>query len=206
MTHVLEPHATAVEILKLRPTQISVGMREVAEKRQEWRRHAEHNGPDYLGRHMVPVILGPKGRLYLVDHHHLVRALHDEGVERVLTTVIADLSSLEKDEFWSVMDHKHWMYPFDENGKRQPHERFGKTVEDLVDDPYRSLAGSVRRVGGYAKDLTPFSEFMWADFFRRRIEIKLLSEDFDEAMKQALKLAGSPIARYLPGWCGVSAD
>ncbi|MCY1745808.1 hypothetical protein OVA00_36580 [Ensifer sp. SL37] len=22
-----------------------------------------------------------------------------------------DLSHLSKDEFWSVMDHRHWMYP-----------------------------------------------------------------------------------------------
>src|SRR5436305_4773273 len=30
------------------------------------------------------------------------------------------------------------------------------------DDPYRSLAGEVRRAGGYAKEATPFSEFLWA--------------------------------------------
>ena len=41
-------------------------------------------------------------------------------------------------------------------------------MKDLVDDPFRSLAGELRRVGGYAKDTTPFSEFLWADFLRRR--------------------------------------
>ena len=45
-----------------------------------------------------------------------------------------------------------------------------KSIEDMADDPFRSLAGALRRKGGYAKDTTPFSEFLWADFLRRRIE------------------------------------
>jgi hypothetical protein len=40
-----------------------------------------------------------------------------------------------------------------------------KTVAGLIDDPFRSLAGELRRAGGFAKDTTPFSEFLWADFF-----------------------------------------
>jgi len=43
-------------------------------------------------------------------------------------------------------------------------------MADLADDPYRSVAGELRRQGGFAKDTTPFSEFLWADFLRRRID------------------------------------
>jgi len=77
---------------------------------------------------------------------------------------------------------------------------------DLVDDPLRSLAGELRRAGGYAKDTTPFSEFLWADFMRRRISRSLAEDDFEKALKQAMKLAKSEEASYLPGWCGPHVD
>jgi hypothetical protein len=72
----------------------------------------------------------------------------------------------------------------------------------LIDDPFRSLAGELRRVGGFAKDTTPFGEFLWADFLRRRMKRKVLDANFDGALEQALKLAKSEEADYLPGWCG----
>jgi hypothetical protein len=75
-------------------------------------------------------------------------------------------------------------------------------VTDLIDDPYRSLAGELRRAGGFAKDTTPFSEFLWANFLRQRIKRKLIERDFDRAMERALALAKSTDAGYLPGWCG----
>jgi hypothetical protein len=78
-------------------------------------------------------------------------------------------------------------------------------VADLIDDPFRSLAGALRRVGGYAKETMPFSEFLWADFLRRRMKRKDIERDFEAAVDQALSLARSEEADYLPGWCGPSA-
>jgi len=204
MTPIYEPQLQPVEIARLRPTQITVGYLEVEEKRREWRKHAKKNGGEFLGHHMVPTVIGPKGQPYLVDHHHLVCALHQENVEHVLTSTVFDLSHLGKDEFWSVMDHRHWMYPFDAKGVRQSHKDLPKTVADLLDDPYRSLAGALRRAGGYAKDATPYSEFMWADFLRFRIDAKLIEQDMGQALKAALKLSHGNAASFLPGWCGVS--
>jgi len=40
---------------------------------------------------MIPVVLGPKSRYYVVDHHHLARALHQEGVKDVAVTLMANL-------------------------------------------------------------------------------------------------------------------
>lgn len=60
----------------------------------------------------------------------------------------------------------------------------------------------MRRAGGYAKTATPYSEFLWADFLRHRIEARLVSRAFDEALRQALDLAHQGDAAYLPGWCG----
>jgi hypothetical protein len=77
---------------------------------------------------------------------------------------------------------------------------------DLVDDPFRSLAGELRRAGGFAKDTTPFSEFLWADFLRRRMKRKNVEADFDRAIERALQLAKSTDADYLPGWCGPAPE
>jgi hypothetical protein len=99
------------------------------------------------------------------------------------------------------------MHPFDDRGRRRPYADLPKSVADLVDDPFRSLAGELRRSGGFAKDTAPFSEFLWADFFRRRIKRKLVEDDFDHAVETALLLAKSEEADFLPGWCGpVPAD
>ena len=204
MTTVYEPQLQPVAIADLRPTQITVGFLEVANKRKEWRRHAKKHGPEFLGRHMVPIVIGPKERFYLIDHHHLVRALYEEGIVHVLTSIVFDLSHLDKQEFWSVMDHRHWIYPFDTDGARRSWKDLPATVADLADDPYRSLAGALRRSGGFAKDGTPFSEFMWADFLRNRIGRKIVEDEFDKALHQASKLAHDRDASFLPGWCGVS--
>ena len=201
MTH-REPVLEPVPVADLRPTQITVGFREVKEKRREWSERGAHSGEVFLGRHMIPVLLGPKRRPYVIDHHHLARALHDEGVNEVAITVVADLSKLSKDEFWVLCDNKGWCHPYDAAGVRRDVDAIPKTIMKLVDDPYRSLAGELRRQGGFAKDTTPFSEFIWADFLRRRIKPDAVEKDFDKAMAKALALAKSPLAGHLPGWCG----
>jgi hypothetical protein len=205
--NVREPRLSPVAILDLRPTQITVGMREVKAKRKHWRETTKKKGGgDFLGKHLIPVILGPKERHYVIDHHHLALSLHDEGVNEVAVTVVANLSKLEEDSFWFMMDNHNWMHPFDADGRRCHYKDIPKTVTELVDDPFRSLAGELRRAGGYAKDTTPFSEFIWADFLRRRIKRKLVEKDFDRAMEKALQLAKGPDADYLPGWCGPTLD
>ena len=202
MTTVREPMLTPVAIVDLRPTQITVGMREVMAKRKHWRETAKKKGGKFLGKHMIPVILGPKQRHYVIDHHHLARALHEEGVKEVAVTVIANLSHLDGDAFWVVMDNRSWMHPFDDKGRRREYKDIPRSVTDMVDDPFRSLAGELRRGGGFAKDTTPFSEFLWADFLRRRMKRKLVESDFDRAIEKALELAQGKDANYLPGWCG----
>jgi hypothetical protein len=202
MVAVREPILHPVPIDDLRPTQITVGMREVNAKRKAWRAKGGDRGAEFLGRHMVPVILGPKSRPYIIDHHHLALALHEEGVETLLVTVLADLSPLKPDAFWVVLDNHNWMHPFDDKGRRRRYEEIPKSVKDLIDDPFRSLASELRLAVGFAKDTTPYSEFLWADFLRRRMKRKTVETDFRGALEQGRKLAKSKDANYLPGWCG----
>jgi hypothetical protein len=202
MVAVREPILKPAGISDLRPTQITVGMREVNAKRKGWREKNGKKCAEFLGKHMIPVILGSSDRLYIIDHHHLARALHEEGVKDVLVVIVADLSMVDPDAFWTVLDNRSWMHPFDDKGRRRDYTEIPKSVRDLTDDPFRSLAGELRRAGGFAKDTTPFSEFLWADFLRRRIKRKLIERDFDRALITAMKFAKSPEATYLPGWGG----
>lgn len=200
MPNVREPRLQTVPIRDLYPTQITVGMREVLEKRRHWR-DAGHKAR-FLGSHLIPVIRGPRERHYVIDHHHLARALFDEGLRAIAVTVVADLGKLDKDAFWTYLDNRGWMHPYDEHGRRRHHRDLPRRVSELVDDPYRSLAGELRHAGGFAKDTTPFSEFLWADFLRRRVKRARIKSNFTVALEQALRLAKSEDADYLPGWCG----
>jgi len=190
----------------LPPSQMTVGMREVQEKRKRLREHPTKKIGKFLGSHMIPVVQGPKKRLYVIDHHHLALALHKEGIRDVLVTVITHLDELDGDAFWTVLDHHSWVHPYDDEGRRRTFRDIPKSLDELADDPYRSLAGEIRRAGGFAKDTTPFSEFLWADFFRRSVKRKLVENKFRAAVREAMIMAKSQNARYLPGWCGPSDE
>ena len=200
-----EPTLDPVPLADLRPTQITVGLREVEEKRRAWRDRAGKDEAGFLGRHMIPVLKGPKGRAYVIDHHHLTRALMEDGVKDILVDVVADLSRLEKAEFWTFCDNRGWCHPYDAEGERVGFDALPKSLAAMPDDPFRSLAGALRRAGGFAKDATPFSEFIWADFLRRRVKARLVADDFATALTRALILAKAPEADHLPGWCGPTA-
>jgi hypothetical protein len=204
--HVREPVLKPIKIKDLRPTQMTVGMREVEEKRKRWREHKGKKKSEFLGSHMIPVLLGPKEDHYVIDHHHLARALLEEGQSEVLISVIADLRTLDRDAFWVVADNRGWCHPYDQNGVRRDFKDIPAKIGELRDDPFRSLAGEVRRLGGYSKETVPFSEFLWADFFRRRLKRKAIEKEFTVSMERALKLAKSAEASYLPGWCGPVTD
>ena len=120
----------------------------------------------------------------------------------VLVRIVADLSHLSRETFLTVMDNRTWLHPFDEKGERKPVSELPKKLSRLRDDPYRSLAGQLRRAGGYAKDDTPSSEFLWADFLRHRIKPALLESDFDTAVEKAVTIARGAEAAYLPGYAG----
>jgi hypothetical protein len=111
VTIIREPLVKPIAITELRPTQITVGRREVAIKRTRWREEGKKKGEEFLGKNLIPVVLGPKDRHYVIDDHHLARALHDEGVRNVLVNVVEILSELDVDAFWFVLDNRSWIHP-----------------------------------------------------------------------------------------------
>ena len=191
---------TTIPIGDLVPTQMTVGMREVDIKRRRWREEHSHHAADYFNAHRFPVILGPYARYYLIDRHHLTLALHDEGVWELPVSILADLSEFSLDKFWTTLELHSWTHPYDDNGVRRSYDDMPMSIDELIDDPFRSLAGALKRAGGYAKDKAPFSEFRWADFLRCRISRELVEQHFGRALALAMNLAQGTDAVSLPGW------
>jgi len=195
-------HLVSAQLRDLRPTQVTVGYVEVEEKRREWTELNKKQRRELLESHVFPCVLGPKGRYYIVDHHHLGLALLQEGTQRTQLTVLENFEYLAPDIFWRVMEFRRWTHPYDASGRRVAYADLPKQLTELEDDPYRSLAGLVRRAGGFAKDTEPFSEFLWADFFRTQLSAKQVTDTRRKVLKIGLALAHSVEARYLPGWSG----
>lgn len=186
-----------VKIATLRPTQICVGMREVNIKRNKFLKRGEVD----LEELIVPAVRGPGKKLYIIDRHHTCMALLRSGVQEVIVNVVVDLSGLPSKLFWNYMDNKGMVYPIDSRGNRKDFKDLPKKLTGLKDDPYRSLASEVKRSGGFAKDTTPFSEFLWAEYLRVKLP-RMNKKNFMRHKRKALNVAKHNAASYLPGWSG----
>ncbi|MEJ8826107.1 ParB-like protein [Variovorax humicola] len=191
-----------VELKNLRPTQMTVGFKEVEKKRKSWAAMNTDDRRQAMNRQLFPVIKGPKKTFYILDHHHTAAALVKEKSECVLIGVVKDLSALKGESFWIFLDHYSWVHPYDERGTRRGFADIPNNFEGLKDDPFRSLAGEVRDAGGFAKSDAPFLEFLWANHFRGAIPGRMLQSDPKKALARALALARSPKSEFLPGWSG----
>ena len=189
-----------IEVHRLHPTQITVGMIEVREKRKVLADLKNHALRDFLQNHPIPAVEGPEDRLYITDHHHLGRALLDQRLPTGFFMIEADLSQLSLEAFWPEMDKRKWVHPYDENGILKSFVDIPRHLTHLIDDPYRSLAGHVRNAGGYQKTDAAFSEFLWADFFRSRITFTEINTNFESAVQKGAALAHGIDAKVLPGY------
>lgn len=218
----------------LSPTQFATGRAEVLYKAGRMAKKFASNPEklhDYLLLRPVPVVKR-RDKFYLVDHHHLVRALYEALNDKlgdklvVYVRVMFDISSLSEVHFWKAMFDHNYVYLFDGNGGGpKPPETLPKHIRDVDFDPYRSLAWLVRDRHGYLKNDHPFSEFKWANFFRTRIlmtqdilagkatfddfafEVSKsgrikLTDDGEDIVDEALFLAAGPEAAGLPGYLG----
>jgi hypothetical protein len=186
----------------LRPTQITVGLIEVSDKCIQLASLKGRQRREFLYGHPMPAVLGPAGRLYITDHHHLALAVWHSRADAAFFVVEHDLSKLKIKQFWRELIVNHWAHPFDAAGNACPAGDIPAHVSGLCDDIYRSLAAYVRNAGGFSKTPTAFAEFLWADFFRSRIIIGATRSDFDRAVGKAIVLATSRKARHLPGHLG----
>jgi hypothetical protein len=196
------PKLHEVEIHRLRPTQITIGLIEVHDKRAKLEALKKHEQQNFLLNHPIPAVWGPDGKLYITDHHHLARAAEEAGIDTGFFWLEDDFTKLPIAQFWPRMSAAKWAHPIDQHGQLCSFEKIPDHLALLINDPYRSLAAFVRDAGGYVKSPTAFCEFQWADFFRPRITIGPTRADFNNAVAAALELAASPEAAMLPGYRG----
>jgi hypothetical protein len=198
-----------------------VGYLEVRLKMQELRERAAAPGSleKYLKIHPIPAVHGPDGRMYLTDHHHMGLALVNLAEEwdtdekpaaqnpyRACSfQIIKDFSEhddITMRQFLLKMEEHNRCHPYDGTGKRI--EKLPKYLSELVDDPYRSLAGLARKAGAYDKVDVPFTEFKWANYLRDKVlQEHITEENIAAAILQAVLLANNTGAAKLPGFHGV---
>jgi hypothetical protein len=189
--------------LSVHPTQLALGFKDVTRKQAKIR-DIKHSPPDletYLRHNILRAVKGPAGVFYIIDGHHRCRALVEEGVETIYLRVTKDLSQNTLDEFWSQMSKDQLVWLYDEHG-RGPLDptALPRSIWALQNDPYRDLAEDALNRGGYAKTDTPFQEFMWANFYRLRIEMSVVRDDYNEALKRAISISHTNEAAHLPGY------
>ena len=196
-----------VSVDDLHPSQMSVGYLEVHEKQNRLHQMKKKELDDYLYNHKVPVVLGIDKKMFIIDHHHLCMAAHNLGLSHVYVEVLEDWSHLSEYEFWSAMKKEQYVWMYDENGNEIPNLDYSKylpsSIKGCKDDPYRSIAGFVRKAGGFQKSMKPFAEFVWANFFRKKLPLPNDVSTVPECViSSAINLARSPLASNLPGFDG----
>ena len=144
----IESHLREVPLKQLRPTQMTVGLREVDEKRRSWDKLGDKARRQEMDEQLFPVVKGPGKAFYILDSHHTALALVHEKAESVQAGLVKDLSHLDREAFWNFLDHHGWMHIYDAKGKRMPFSDMPEHFEDMQDDPYSTLAGQVRDAGG----------------------------------------------------------
>jgi hypothetical protein len=183
-------------ISDLRPTQFNAGMEEVEAQSKK----AKENPQQFKNKNPAPVVVGPDGKLFVLDHHHHLLALAKASETTAICLKQTDLSSLSTDAFWKEMIKRGWVYLKDKGVGKQPND-LPASITALGDDPYRTFAKKVEEQGGFdKKPCVLYEEFIWADLFRTHPEISL--KDEDQAIQKAVEVAKSAEACALPGFKG----
>ena len=195
-----------MKISNLRPTQFALGMDEVREKIRDFKKMSSKELEDYMKANPIPVVISEAKHAYVADHHHALYCYWEMDLKKAYTVVCKDYSDLNFSylRFWKKMMNASKVYLYDQfgEGPRSP-IYLPLHVNAMADDPYRSLAWMVRKAGGYQNTSETFSEFRWANFFRKkRLIEKYGRERMEKCIKPALKLAKSKEAKKLPGFIG----
>lgn len=188
-----------MKLEELKPTQGAVGYDEVEFKRQQWRARTNLEKARLISEHRFPAVRGPDGKFFMIDGHHLGLALLKEGVDVVLIKLVEDYSHMDDKAFWRAMDRNGFHYLPDV--PRGELRNAPENLQDLIDDPYRSLVARLRRNCNRPKYAAPFAEFRWADYLRRHIQIEALKTSPDGALKIAKKLIWEGICSLVSSEC-----
>ncbi|MEM7676655.1 MAG: ParB/Srx family N-terminal domain-containing protein, partial [Myxococcota bacterium] len=109
--------------------------------------------------------------------------------------LFADFSDAKSDEdFWARMAKKGLMYDRC-LGVEVSSRDFPQKILELVDDPFRSIAWLIRKMGAFEDLRQPYQEFRIADFLRQHMVFTPAEHhEFETACVRAFELMRSPEA------------
>jgi hypothetical protein len=194
------------DLKSLRPLQGAVGMGEVRQKAEKIKAKPMKE-ESKLAADPIKVVRGPDGQLFVTDHHHGARAWLLTGYASGICSIEPDPSSADPEKFWPRLEELKKVHFENKDGAVITPDALPKSLEQLPDDPYRTLAWMLRKKDGFCRALMEqkeFAEFIWADWMRGIAELpaEQVTVAPDKMLEVALKLAKSPIAAGLPGYVG----
>lgn len=186
----------------LHPTQGGVGQIQVDETQATLAGMSAKQLDKLMKKKEIPVVIAPDGSYWLVDRHHLTKALWQQGVKDARVKVIGRLQ--DKANFWSQMQNNHWAWLKDEKGQPLTPEQLPTRIDKLPDYPYRTLAGLLQNAGYFRKDKQVyFVEFAWASWLGKQMQwMPVDNSNLAARLQQAKRLACGSDASDLPGYPG----
>ena len=186
----------------LHPTQGGVGQIQVDETQATLAGMSAKQLDKLMKKKEIPVVIAPDGGYWLVDRHHLTKALWQQGVKDARVKVIGRLQ--DKANFWSQMQNNHWAWLKDEKGQPLTPEQLPTRIDLLPDYPYRTLAGLLQDAGYFRKDKQVyFVEFAWASWLGKQMQwMPVDNSNLAARLQQAKRLACGSDASDLPGYPG----
>jgi len=167
-----------VNMVDLHPTQANIGLYQV-EYTKAWLNLIDSGKSqifpsinEFLQQKIVPVVIGPEGKLYMVDNHHTMRAIWDyyQGEPNIKVSIKILQNWQDKSDFWTAMQTNNYTYLGPPGAEINPRE-IPNSIGDLTDDPYRAAVGMAMQWGFFEKpqgEAKYFYELKWGDCLKKQ--------------------------------------
>ena len=140
------------DLKSLRPLQGAVGMGEVRQKAEKIKAKPMKE-ESKLAADPIKVVRGPDGQLFVTDHHHGARAWLLTGYASGICSIAPDPSSADPEKFWPRLEELKKVHFENKDGAVITSDALPKSLEQLPDDPYRTLAWMLRKKDGFCRAL-----------------------------------------------------
>ncbi len=176
----------SVAVNQILPTQMNEGFAEVDAKISGWNLVSPSNLQSTLLTDIEPVVIGPDGKLYLLNGHHTFTSLLESNYgasnPTVYVNVVANYSNLTESQFWTQMQAGNLVLPLNDGVPQTLNVNTGSPIPTsltgLTNDPYRGLERSILKnkssvlfsggatTPGLDKMNGFYSDFIWAQAYR----------------------------------------
>jgi hypothetical protein len=168
------------DLTALRPLQGAAGLGEVAKKTKDVAERLREE-IDGLEADPIKVVRGPDDAAFVTDHHHGALAFLGFGRLRgtceFMNTPPGFPYTTKPEFFFLQLDEYTKIRLKNGKGERIAATALPRTLREMPDDPYRTLAWMVRKRDGYCRSKmgghTDFAEFQWADWLRTQPTLPL---------------------------------